>query len=324
MVNFTIGEPASELDVVAVAGVSRIGTAIEASKLAFPEGATYVVIATAYNWPDALGGSALAGALNAPILLTPAGSLPAEVAAEITRLDAEYAVILGGTGAVSDGVETSLEALLGDENVDRIGGLSRYDTAKLIAQATIDVLGEGYDGTAFIATGANFPDALGASPLAAANGWPIYLANPTQGNNAALVAIMEDDGVTDAILLGGTGVVADSIRLALGDTYETRLAGLDRYATAVAVATYGVSDAGLYWDKLAIATGENFPDALAGGVLQANSGSVMLLTHTAYLDTVVAAKLTSEASSIFEVRFLGGTGAVSTAVRASVTNILEK
>jgi len=53
-----------------IAGANRYATAVAVSKKAFPAGADAVVIATGENWPDALGGSALAGALGGPILLT--------------------------------------------------------------------------------------------------------------------------------------------------------------------------------------------------------------------------------------------------------------
>ncbi len=323
-ITITVGTTPVALVVTPVEGPNRYATAIAASQKAFPSGSEYVIVATGMNWPDALGGSALAGALGAPILLTSQSSLPAEVRSEIVRLGATKAIVLGGTPAVSAAVAGQIDAIAG-VSVERIAGANRYDTANLVAGRTIAVMraGTGYDGTAFVATGVNFPDALGASPLAARRGWPIYLANPAQGANAGLVAVMRAAGVTDAILLGGTNVVADSVRLALGATFETRLAGANRYDTAVQVATYGVANAGLAWNRLAIATGTNFPDALAGGVLQGRSDSVLLLTPTASLNDGVAAVLRANKASIFEVRFLGSTAAVSAAVRTAVANILQ-
>ena len=311
-----------EVTFLAIEGPNRYATAIAASKKAFAS-SEYVVIATGANWPDALGGSALAGALDAPILLTRPDVLLAEVRAEIVRLGATKAIVLGGTPAVSAAVMGQIDAISG-VGVERISGPNRYDTAIAVAARTIHVLGDGYDGTAFIATGANFPDALGASPLAAAAGWPIYLANPNQGNNAGLVAVMKAAGVTDAILLGGANVVSDAIKTPLGTTYATRLAGANRYDTAVKVAEYGVANAGLVWDRVALATGENFPDALAGGVLQGLDGSVLLLTPTNSLNDGVAAVLRTNKPSILEVRFLGSTAAVSQAVRTAVWNILKR
>jgi putative cell wall-binding protein len=314
---------------VDVAGTSRIGTAIDASQKAFPHGAEYVILATAFNWPDALGGAALAGALGGPILLTAQNALPGEVASEIGRLGAHKAIILGGASAVGGGVETALRNALGAGNVERIAGSGRYETARKIAARTVAIMRTrpgSYDGRAFVSTGLNFPDALGASPLAAAHGWPIYLVNPATGPDASLIAAMNADRVTHAIMLGGSAVVSEATRETIRKQVictTARLAGGNRYATAAVTAQYGVALAGLGWDKVAVATGENFPDALAGGVLQAKSGSVMLLTPSAKLDGGASTSLGVNKGAIYEVRFLGGTSAVSTAVRNAVKSVLQ-
>ncbi|HZL06970.1 MAG TPA: cell wall-binding repeat-containing protein, partial [Coriobacteriia bacterium] len=316
---------AARVTLLSVEGPNRYATAIAASNKAFPTGSEYVIVATGMNWPDVLGGSALAGALNAPILLTSQSSLPAEVRAEIVRLGATKAIVLGGTPAVSAAVAGQIDVITG-VSVERIAGPNRYDTANIVAARTIAIMraGAGYDGTAFVATGMNFPDALGASPLAARQGWPIYLANPAQGANAGLVSVMRAAGVTEVIVLGDTNVVASSVESALSSLGPvTRLAGANRYDTAVTVASYGVANAGLAWNRLAIATGTNFPDALAGGVLQGTSGSVLLLTPTASLNDGVAAVLRANKAAIFEVRFLGSTAAVSAAVRTAVVNTVN-
>ncbi|MEN6431145.1 MAG: cell wall-binding repeat-containing protein, partial [Coriobacteriales bacterium] len=322
----TLTVPPTELIVTPIAGDDRIQTAILAARTAFPEGADTVVIATAFNWPDALGGAALAGALDAPILLTAPGALSSEVSAELAELGAEKAVILGGTGAVSGNVEAALKTRLGNENVTRVWGADRYATARKVAEATAHELGADYDGTAFVATGANFPDALGASPLAAAKGWPIYLADP-RGVDSALTSSMRGIVVKRAIMLGGPGAVSTAIESGIrsGVPCSTeRLQGVNRYATALEVATYGVTDAGLGWDKVAIATGEDFPDALAGGVLQGASGSVMLLTPRTSLFGEAAATLSDHKADIDEVRFLGGLGAINQSVRDAVLAALAR
>jgi Tol biopolymer transport system component/putative cell wall-binding protein len=315
----------TELSSVEVAGPTRYETAIAASQEAFPKGADTVVIATGENWPDALGGAALAGAYDCPILLTLTSVLPDAVVNELGRLGADDAIILGGEGAVAPGVATALTTTLGEGHVTRLGGPDRYATADLIARAVEDRVGDAYDGTCFVATGSNFPDALAGSPLAAAGPWPILLA-PATGMTPASLATMDDIGATDVLVLGGTGVVSQAIEDGLaahvtGDV--TRLAGPTRYETAVAVATHGVEDAFLRWNEVALATGENFPDALAGGPLQGRSGSVMLLTHTATLTPSTSTALDEHKDAIATVRFLGGAGAVSQAVRDQVSQVLE-
>lgn len=307
-----------------VEGTSRISTAIESSKQAF-DSSEYVIIATAFNWPDALGGSALAGALDAPILLTAPAALSGGLSAEISRLGATKAVILGGTPAVSANVENQLKGILGADKVERLGGANRYQTANIVAARTILQLSGQYEGKAFIATGANFPDALGASPIAFAKKFPIYLANPSAGANSSLISTMKASDCSEAIILGGENVVSPAVsaQLASQGIGQRRLSGPNRYATALMVAGYGMDYHGLTYDKLAIATGQNFPDALAGGVLQGKSNSVMMLTPTASLYQGVADTLSSHKASIHEVRFLGGSPAVSEDVRVEVLEALD-
>ncbi len=319
---------AATTEYLPIAGKGRIETAIAAANEAFPEGAQTVVIGTAYNWPDALGGAALAGSYQGPILLTAPDDLPDSVASAIEGLGATDAVILGSDKAVSGDVKLALDDLLGTGHVTRIGGANRYATANLIAQATVNRLGAAYDGTAFVATGLNFPDALGASPLAAKASWPIFLADPVRGLDASTSSMMTTLQVSKALILGSLkavpNVVQTSLNAKLGSSNVKRLEGNDRYQTCVAVAQYGVDNVyGLGWNNVAIATGQNFPDALAGGVLQGQKGSVLLLTPGTSLNATVAAKLSAKKASITNVTYLGGTNVVTDAVRATIGNLLN-
>ena len=318
--------------VLEVAGATRYETAVEASVLAYPDGLAptgkrTVVIATGGNWPDALGGSALAGALDGPILLTDPAALPACVLTEIRRLGAQKAIILGGTAAVSTAVENALKTELGSAAgiVTRIAGTERYDTANKVAVRVKSELGGAYDGHAFVATGGNFPDALAAAPLAAAKKWPLFLSNPASGLSAATKAAMA--GTTHVHILGGTAVVSqaieDSLEATYGDANVNRLAGANRYETACKIADYGVDSAGLGWNRCGIATGINYPDALAGGVLQGKAGSVMLLTPSTYLCTETATKIMDERALISTITIFGGDGAVSPTVRTDLDKALD-
>jgi hypothetical protein len=77
------------------------------------------------------------------------------------------------------------------------------------------------------------------------------------------------------------------------------------------------------WNLVGMTTGDNFPDALAGGVLQGKMNSVMLLTRSDVLSTPTSAALVAHKSSISTVTFFGGVGAVSPAVRTAVGNVLK-
>ncbi len=316
--------PSPNVAFTTISGIDRYETTVKTSQAAF-DSATTVVIATGENWPDALGGAALAGAKGGPILLTRAASLPPVVLAEIRRLGADEAIILGGDGAVSAAVEQALEAELGAGAVSRIGGETRYETAELVARAAREALGESYSGMCFVATGESFPDSLAASPLAAAQGWPLVLSEPDE-LAASARQTMEDIGVSGAVVLGGTGVVGESVESTLvawlGEDEVVRIAGADRYETAAAVADYAVAQ-GLCWEGAAIATGLDFPDALAGGVLQGRAGSVLLLTRSAALVPPVRDRLVAECASVRSLRYLGGDGAVSCAVKAAVDTVVR-
>lgn len=309
-----------------VAGANRYATALQASRKGFDR-ADCVVISTGTNWPDALGGAALAAAEDGPILLTDPNSLSGGVIGEIRRLGARRAIILGSGRAVSARVQSALARELGAANVTRIGGRDRYETAERIARAVAARLGDAYDGTAFVATGGGFPDALAASPLAAAKGWPILLAPPRAPLRSSTAGAMRAIGVDRAIVLGGGSVVSAGVENALVRAYGrgdvTRLAGRDRYATAVAVARFGVANAGLTYDGCALATGIAFPDALAGGVLQGESGSVLLLTQPDTLSGAVKSLLSANRGAIARLRFLGSTGALRVAPREQVRAVLN-
>lgn len=304
-----------DIGIIRVAGADRYATAIEASKRAYPDGAETVVIATGANWPDALGGSALAGAVEGPLLLTQPGALPDAVRTEIERLGAGEAYILGGTGAVSAEVEGALRALLGNTNVTRLAGADRYSTAKAVADEVIAVAGDAYGGDAIVATGGNYPDALGGSPIAAATVSPILLANPSTGS------LYVPDAVESVAILGGTGAVSAAVEEALvaelGAAGVARYGGANRYETAALVAAHGV-EREMSWNGVGIATGENFPDALYAGAMLGRFGTVMLLTQSTALHPAAAAVLSKNADEIETAFVIGGTGAVSPAVEAAV------
>jgi putative cell wall-binding protein len=307
-----------------VAGTSRYKTAQAISQKAYPTGSApeYIVVATGLNWPDALGGAALAGALKAPLLLTTPDVLSPEVIAEIARLNPDYAVVLGGESAISPTVFAQLQVLVGLTDVTRLGGGSRYETANLIAEAVVEVAGT--DGTAFVVTGETFPDALAASPIAAANGWPIYLT-PSASLSPAVKAAMIANGSNHGYIIGGESAVSSAIQTELNGAPFIgfgRVAGTNRYSTAAAVAEAGFDGMGMLWSRPAIATGENFPDALAGGVLQGSDYTLLLLTPKDSLHPATAAALAGNKDMIYELRFLGGTGAVSTATRNAAKALL--
>ena len=92
---------------------------------------------------------------------------------------------------------------------------------------------------------------------------------------------------------------------------------------SLAVATYGVNSAGLHWNQLAATTGQNYPDAISGGVLAGKMNSVMLLTPSTSLNSGVAATLPANKAVIDEVYLLGDQNALSAGVRTAIIDALK-
>jgi putative cell wall-binding protein len=305
-----------------VAGPSRTATAAALSATTRPQAET-VVLARSDAYPDALAGGPLAHALGAPMLLTPPAALDAVTREEIARLGARRAVILGGAAAVSPQVEAELAAA--GLAVERIAGANRFETARLVAARV------GGRGAAYLVEGLNadpgrgWPDAVAVGALAAHEGRPILLATRDSLPGPTAEAL-RDAGTGFVTIVGGQGAVSEDVAAAvasLGITVD-RLAGRTRYETSHVVATRAVQ-AGMSPQRKWLATGRNFPDALAAASAVAADGGVLLLIDGQTLDASPGARdwLGREpAHSV--VRLVGGQGAISTAVEQQVRRLTAR
>ncbi len=296
-------------------GKTRYETAIELSKQF--DSSEYMVLATGGSYPDALAGVPLAYALDCPILLTTTAYLPQVVLDEIERLGATKAYVLGGTGAVSDTVVTQLvDAGMDAADVKRLGGNDRYETAEAIAKELESILGKGSIEKVYVATGLDFPDALAASGAAAKDGCPVVLTGDHLP--AATAQAIQALGADEAVVLGGTGAVSDTVVAELvlagiDPLKVTRLQGPTRYETAKAVADWSLIDPDTTFDAddVYVATGLNFPDALASGVLAAEDSAPTLLVGSS-VPWPTQEFLEDHKDEVDELNVIGGTGALST------------
>jgi len=95
-----------------VAGADRYGTAVALSAATYaPNSVEYVYIATGSSFPDGLAVGPVAGLVKGPLLLVPGSRVPAEVAAELRRLDPTNVVFVGGTSVITDGVRDAIRAI---------------------------------------------------------------------------------------------------------------------------------------------------------------------------------------------------------------------
>jgi putative cell wall-binding protein len=265
------------------AGASRIDTSVVLSQTAFPDGASNVLIARADVYADALAGAALAGTLEAPLLLSDSAQLTPATLAEIRRLKSATAYLLGGENSLSASVRRTLQ----DEGLEvtRVSGPDRYSTAAAVAALTPTT------SLAYVVEGANddpnrgWPDAVASSALAATTKRPVLLVT-RDGLPAATADALDELGITEVVIIGGPGSVSGAVASRIedpdGDGHEdrkvTRVSGESRYDTSAAVADHAVA-AGASTDRTWLVTGTNWPDALAAGAAAAQVGANLLLVH---------------------------------------------
>jgi putative cell wall-binding protein len=235
-----------------VSGADRVATAVEASRRGFTLAPT-VVVADSRSFPDALAAAPLAASVGGPLLLVGPRVTPI-VLEELRRLGAQEAIVVGAIGAVP--LIVSEELARAGLGVRRIAGESRFDTAALIAR---EVGGDG--SRAIVASGLSFADALSVAPYAAANRLPVLLTGPDTVHPDTVDALREL-GITETIVVGGSAAVSEAAMESLPS--PTRVAGEDRYATSRAVAEFWAAN-GASFEVVGVATGRDYPDALAAG-----------------------------------------------------------
>lgn len=213
------------------------------------------VIVNGNSIADGLSAAPLAGKYNAPILLVQKDSIPASVKSRLNKVNKVF--IIGGEGAVSKNVERQLSG----KQVKRIGGSTRIETSRMVANE----LGS-YD-NAYIVNGfTGEADAMSISPVAARQEEPILL---TDGKNPS----HKYDPSVDYTVIGGELAVSDNLRREYG---ADRIAGYDRYETNRKIlAKYYIEPREVYFTK-----GSSLVDALSASSVAKNSGIALVSQHS--------------------------------------------
>lgn len=309
-----------------VAGVDRYATSVGASQEVFPEPLAYspgvVYVASGQSFADALGASALAGAASGVLLLTAPNALPAAVEGELRRLQPHNVVLVGGTGVISPAVESRLRSIgssWGMEALWRVGGVDRYDTSRRLVEHAQNVLGMRFvDGPVFIATGTNFPDALSAAAAAGSQRMPLLLTGGLSESElpAATVSLLDSLRPSRLYVAGGAGAVSALAMNAYAwprNIPVARFAGTDRYETSRLINT-------VFFPRsyhAVIASGAQFPDALAAGPLASALQAPLVLTPPTCVPEVLARDLARRGVDV--ALLVGGSGALSARVAAMST-----
>lgn len=295
---------------VRLAGGDRFETAVAISKHHFANPAVVdtVVVGSGMDFPDALSGAPLAAKVGGPLLLTIPGSLPAATSQEISRLKPSRIIVVGGVNSVSATVEASLRGLLAaGGTITRLAGGDRWETSLQIAK-----YGWPSTGSAFIAAGVDYPDALSAGAAAGKLGGPVLLVPGGGSAVPATVSTYLTGARTSTVYIaGGTSAVSAAIESGLRARHAVvRYAGSDRFNTSSLIAKAHNTPGG----SLYLAAGTNFPDALAGAAVAGRAKSPLVLSAQAcVLSAVQEVKVAVAPSKIY---LLGGALLLSEAVKA--------
>lgn len=270
-----------------------------------------VVLASGSNYPDALAAASLAGAYDAPIVLTEPNSLSVDAADMIEQLSPKVIYVVGGEAAVSKAaVDTAAYYAADGCKVFRIAGDTRLETSLAIAKRVRQK--SSASDTLIVATGFNYADALSVSPFAFAYKSPIFLCG-SNGLSADAISYISGAGFKRAILVGGTAAVPERVKQQLTSAgissgSITRLAGATRYETSAKIMSYAVN-AGMNVSNVYLATGKNFPDALAAGPVAGKLRAPLLLVDPGieYAHTVLA----NYCGNVNVATVVGGPSAVS-------------
>ncbi|HSM01679.1 MAG TPA: cell wall-binding repeat-containing protein, partial [Acidimicrobiia bacterium] len=209
-----------------------------------------------------------------------------------------YQVSVSGAG-----VSASASAVVGTDNVgldfikgevtavppgcvERWWGSNRYETAVAVSKATYPSGAE----VVYVASGWNFPDALAAGAAAAAENAPILLVHknliPPETETE-----LQRLGPSTVVILGGTAAIDQSVATQIGNltgaTIDRRW-GPTRYETAAEISERAFAQGA---NTVFVATGTDFPDALAAAPGAVAAGSPLLLVPTTGIPPAVQVEL---------------------------------
>lgn len=297
-------------EIVRISDSDRIGTSLAISEKGWnEEGAENVIIASGYSFADALAGAPLAAALKAPIILTAKDAVEQKTLNRLKALNCKNIYILGGEVAVNKSVENKLSAA--GYNIKRISGEDRIETSMLIAEELKSITGKAFDNV-FITSGKTYPDALSISPVAGLKLSPILYTDNNGVLNSNVTDYLSSGGFTSVSIVGGEVAVSKTTESVVKSKVPSaktvsRVYGSTRYETAIEI-FYKY----LYLfdrENISVATGEDFPDALAGSAFDTKYKLPIFLVNTNGISEWLEKQIVSISPK--KVYVFGGTNVIS-------------
>lgn len=193
----------------------------------------------------------------------------------------------------------------------RVSAPDRYTNAVAIAKAA-------YAGTApvvYVATGTNYPDALGAGAAAAHAGGPLLLTTPADLPAAVRQEILRLNP-SKIVVVGGPNSVSEAVYAQLGSLAPAieRRGGADRYEASRSIVAGEFEEAG----RAFIATGATFPDALSATSAAASQDAPVILIPGAKTSVDAQTLALLDDLGVRSITITGGPNSVSPAIESQL------
>ena len=189
-----------------------------------------VILVDGTNFPDVITLSTLANQKRVPILLTQPKALNSVTNRLLGAWRIDKVTIGGEKTSVSKNVEDTVKAKT--KAVDRIGGATRYETAYKVADQVRRLTNNEKD--LILVDGTKFPDGITISSLAAKFKAPILLTKPDKLHPVTEAAVSQWR-IENLLIGGGYNSVSKNIEDTIRIKNKERVAGSDRYNTAVEI-----------------------------------------------------------------------------------------
>ena len=296
-----------------------------------------VVVANGWSSADSAVASALAalesdGNSDAVVLYATTRELTSRTANFIEDHDPSEVILIGGTAALSAGVEAEAVELVGRSSVRRIEGRDRFDTAAKAVPSTAT--------TYIIANGFSAADTGVAAALAATRDDAAVLLATADSLTEHTERIIRDQQPLAVEFVGGTAVLSAALVERVGELAPAvpripRHSGASRTATAAAAAPnrsttlviangWSPADMGVAAAYAAITSGaavlysetNSLTEPTENRIRALQPRAIVLVGGSAALDTSLHARLRTLAPSATLQR-ISGSDRIDTAVRAA-------
>ena len=203
-------------------------------------------------------------------------------------------------------------------SVSRIGGNDRYSSSAAVSAANFSA---GVP-VVYVASGADFADAISAAPAAATQGGPVLLLE-RDAIPAPVVLELSRLKPQRIVIVGGTGAVSTRVeQLLAGLSPEVeRVFGLNRYETSRAVLAHSFGGA---VPTVYLATGSMFADALSASAAAGSRAAPVLLVDGSQNGVDEATRGLLAEVGTQNVYVSGGTGVVSPGVEQGLVSLLGR